>query len=289
MKLSIVTPSYNQGQFISETISSVLSQEVIDFEYVIVDGGSADNTIEVLKSFGDQIKWVSERDEGQADAVNKGIKATTGEIIGWINSDDIYYPGAFKEVLGVFKANPEIDVVYGRADHVDLVGQPFEEYPSEKWNYDRLIEHCFICQPALFFRRKVVEQCGPLEQKLNFCMDYEYWIRLAKNGINFRYIEKKLAGSRLYNENKTLGSRVAVHEEINDMLLSKLGSVPDRWLFNYSHILAAEKVDRTTCPRRFILLAGLYSIISSLRWNRHVSKRMINTMFGWYFGHSRHK
>lgn len=283
MKISVVTPSYNQGQFIGDTINSVLSQGIPEIEYVVMDGGSTDNTIQVLKSFGSKVRWVSEKDDGQADAVNKGLNATSGEIIGWINSDDVYYPGALNEALNFFRLNPDIDVLYGKADHIDISGIPFEEYPSEEWNFERLLRHCFICQPALFFRRRVVQQCGPLDQKLNYCMDYEYWIRLALSGVKFQYIGKKLAGSRLYNENKTLGARVAVHREINDMLFDKLGSVPDRWLFNYSHILAAEKIDRAINPGRFILYAGMQSILSSLRWNRRISKDMMKSMLGWCF------
>jgi glycosyltransferase involved in cell wall biosynthesis len=254
MKISVITPSFNQGQFIGDTINSVLSQDIPEIEYVVMDGGSTDDTIQVLKSFGSRVRWVSEKDNGQADAVNKGLNATNGEIIGWINSDDIYYPGALNEVINFFHLNPDIDVLYGKADHINILGIPFEEYPSEEWNFERLLRHCFICQPALFFRRKVVQQCGPLDQKLNYCMDYEYWIRLALSGLKFQYIGKKLAGSRLYNENKTLGARVAVHREINDMLFDKLGFVPDRWLFNYSHILAAEKIDRAINPGRFIFM-----------------------------------
>lgn len=286
MKLSVITPSYNQGQFIGDTINSVLSQDIPEIEYVVMDGGSTDNTVQVLKSFGSKVRWVSEKDDGQADAVNKGLNATSGEIIGWINSDDVYYPGTLNEVLNFFRLNPEVDVVYGRADHIDIAGLPFEEYPSEAWDFERLLRHCFICQPALFFRRRVVQQCGPLDQKLNYCMDYEYWIRLALSGVKFQYIEKKLSGSRLYNENKTLGARVAVHREINDMLLGKLGAVPDRWLFNYSHMLADEKINRVIYPKLFILYAGMQSILSSLRWNHRISKSMIKTMVGWCFPHS---
>lgn len=283
MKISIITPSYNQGKFIKDTIESVLSQENVLLDYFVMDGGSVDNTLEVLEAYEGRITWVSERDNGQADAVNKGIRCSDGDIIGWINSDDIYYPGTLNEVLNFFRLNPEIDVLYGQADHIDIAGIPFEEYPSEDWNFERLLKHCFICQPALFFRRRVVQQCGPLDEKLNYCMDYEYWIRLAIMGVRFQYIGKKFAGSRLYNENKTLGARVAVHREINDMLFDKLGSVPDRWLFNYSHILAAEKIDRAIYPRWFVLYAGMQSILSAFRWNRRISKDMMIIMLGWYF------
>ncbi|MEI7995246.1 MAG: glycosyltransferase family 2 protein, partial [Methylococcaceae bacterium] len=176
MKVSIITPSYNQGQFIERTLQSLANQAVSGFEieHVVFDGGSTDNTVEILKNFCPAVSWVSKKDKGQAAAVNQGICATDGEIIGWLNSDDVYYPGAIARVVAYFKSNPEVDVVYGMADHIDLEDFAFEPYPTEPWNYERLQETCFISQPALFFRRRVVEQHGILDETLNFCMDYEY-------------------------------------------------------------------------------------------------------------------
>lgn len=207
MKVSVVTPSYNQGQFIERTLQSVASQTAPGFEieHVVFDGGSTDDTVEILKRFSPAVRWVSKKDKGQTDAVNQGIRASDGEIIGWLNSDDIYYLGAIACVVAYFTAHPEVDVVYGMADHIDLEDHAFEPYPTEPWDFERLQETCFICQPALFFRRRVVEECGLLDETLNYCMDYEYWLRLGSSGVRFAYLEQKLAGSRLYADNKTLG------------------------------------------------------------------------------------
>ena len=281
MKVSIVTPSFNQGQFIERTLQSVAIQTGAQIEHVVFDGGSTDNTLDILNRFSPPVRWVSEKDKGQADAVNKGIRATDGEIIGWLNSDDIYYPDAIARVVKFFEENPEFDVVYGMADHIDLEDQAFESYPSEPWNFERLKETCFICQPALFFRRRVVKTHGLLEESLNYCMDYEYWLRLGKAGARFAYLEEKLAGSRLYAENKTLGARVKVHREINDMFKKRFGLVPDRWLLNYAHAVVDTKVNREKTPKRYVIEVVLRATLSAVRWNRSVSRTMCKTLRRW--------
>jgi glycosyltransferase involved in cell wall biosynthesis len=281
MKVSIITPSFNQGQFIERTLQSVASQTGAEIEHVVFDGGSTDQTVEILTYFTPPVRWVSEKDNGQTDAVNKGISATHGDIIGWLNSDDIYYPGAIKSVVTFFANNPEIDVVYGMADHIDLDDQAFESYPTELWDFERLKETCFICQPALFFRRRVVNDHGLLDESFNYCMDYEYWLRLGKAGVKFSYIEEKLAGSRLYAENKTLGSRVKVHREINDMFKKLFGRVPDRWLFNYGHAVVDLEISRAVSPRLYVLKVALITVVSSLCWNFRVSLEMSKTIYGW--------
>jgi glycosyltransferase involved in cell wall biosynthesis len=233
----------------------------------------------VLKRFGRGVKWVSEKDKGQTDAINKGIRATDGEIIGWLNSDDIYYAGAIARVVAFFENQADVDVVYGMADHIDLSDQAFEAYPSEPWNFARLRDTCFICQPATFFRRRVVDQHGLLDENLHFCMDYEYWLRLAKAGIKFAYLQEKLAGSRLYTENKTLGSRVKVHAEINDMQKTLFGKVPERWLWNYAHTVVEERVDRSRSPRRYALYIIIVAMKAALHWNRRIAPEMKTHLF----------
>jgi glycosyltransferase involved in cell wall biosynthesis len=270
MKVGVVTPSYNQGQFIERTIQSVLTQTGAEIEYVVFDGASTDNTVEILQRYSASVRWVSKKDGGQTDAVNKGIQATDGEIIGWLNSDDIYYPGAIERVVAYFAVHPDIDVVYGKADHIDLNDKAFESYPTEPWDFERLQFTCFICQPALFFRRRVVERYGLLDETLNYCMDYEYWLRLGKAGVRFGYLEEKLAGSRLYADNKTLGARVKVHREINDMFKKLFGRVPDRWLFNYAHAVVDEHAPKKYLFSRIVCLS-VRSIGAALRWNRTIS------------------
>lgn len=177
--MSVITPSYNQGRFVERTIRSVLEQSVAVDEYVVFDGGSTDETVAVLKSFGDRVTWTSRRDRGQSDAVNQGIRATKGDVIGWLNSDDVYDKETCKTVLAYFKAHPEIDVVYGNANLIDESDAVLEPYRTEAWSLERLKSHCIISQPAAFIRRSAMTRYGMLDDRLQYCMDYEYWLRLS--------------------------------------------------------------------------------------------------------------
>ncbi|MGH2567465.1 MAG: glycosyltransferase family 2 protein [Bacteroidota bacterium] len=286
MRVSVVTPSYNQGQFIERTITSILTQDSSDVEYVVFDGGSQDETLSILRKYQGRLRWVSEKDKGQANAVNKGIKATSGEIIGWLNSDDIYYPGAVRTVVNFFRAHPDVDVVYGTANHIDKSDCIIEPYSTECWNPDRLKETCYICQPATFFRRRVVERYGLLDETLQYCMDYEYWLRLALGGANFVHLPQSLAGSRLYLETKTLGARNEVHREINAMMRKCLGQIPARWLSNYAHVVLHNKgLSRENNPLAFIFGLAVVSLYAAFRWNRGVSKEMRSTIWRWVRRH----
>lgn len=240
VKLSIITPSYNQGRFIVRTIESVLSQSVAELEYWVVDGGSTDDTRQILLRYGDRLKWLSEKDAGQADAVNKGMGLSSGDIIGWLNSDDVYYPGVLPEVMNYFEEHPEVQILYGDADHIDEQDNVLEPYPTEDWNYERLLETCYICQPAVFFRRSLMEKVGALNTKLQYCMDYEYWLRVGKVAEMVRFPDK-LAGSRFYPETKTLGCREKVHAEIMEMISDITGKFSLYWAANLGKIVAEER------------------------------------------------
>jgi glycosyltransferase involved in cell wall biosynthesis len=297
MKFSIVTPSFNQGQFIERTLQSVAAQRSArsdeesneqsgappeaQVEHVVFDGGSSDGTVEILRACHSELRWVSEPDGGQASAVNRGICATDGEVIGWLNSDDIYYPGAVARVAAFLHDHPEVDVVYGDADHIDTEDRAFEAYPTQAWNFERLKETCFICQPALFLRRRIIERLGLLDETLHYCMDYEYWLRLGQAGVRFAHLGQKLAGSRMYDANKTLGARRNVHREINDMMKSKFGRVPDRWIYNYAHVVVEETCTRQATPAQLARRIALGSLASALRWNGRPSAAMCRTTARW--------
>jgi glycosyltransferase involved in cell wall biosynthesis len=284
--LSIVTPSFNQAPFIERTILSVLGQGIAGLDFFIADGGSTDATPDVLGRYRDRLRFVCEADAGQADAVNKGIGATTGDIIGWLNSDDIYFPGALAAVLAYFESHPHTQVVYGDACHIDEQDGILEPYYTEDWNYERLKEVCFLCQPAVFFRRDLTEKAGLLDRRLTYCMDYEYWLRLGAL-TPFARIPAVLAGSRMYAANKTLGSRLDVHREINDMLLSVLGDIPDRWLYAYAHaVVQAKGFSRGSAWQnlRYIRAMIAATLAASFCWKRRVPLRVMKAMTLWAAG-----
>jgi glycosyltransferase involved in cell wall biosynthesis len=284
--ISVITPSYNQGRFIEQTIQSVLDQGVPNLEYFVVDGGSTDETLDILRKYDSRLRWTSEKDNGQADAINKGIKATKGEIIGYLNSDDIYYPGALSAVLTFFEKYPEMEGVYGDADHIDSDGAVIEPYYTEDWDYERFKEVCFLCQPSVFFRRRLIEKVGLFDSNLRYCMDYEYWLRLGAI-TPFVRLNKKLAGSRMYEDNKTLGSRVAVHWEMNHMLRVRLGKVPEKWIYNYAHAVVDQKGYKRITPLqdfKYVLALIGVSIISFFRWRQNVPLSAIRTMSKWALG-----
>lgn len=281
--ITVITPSYNQGKYISRTIDSVLKQNINNLEYLIFDGGSTDDTVDILKSYGDQVSWVSEKDKGQSEAVNKGLIIARGDIIGWLNSDDIYYEGSLKTVIEFFQENPQTKILYGHADHINEHDQYIEDYYTEEWDYQRFQEICYLCQPAVFFRREIIEEIGLLDEKLTYCMDYEYWLRIGKR-YTFAFINQKLAGSRLYRENKTLGNRVAVHQEIVAMQKKVLGRANPKWIYNLAHIEAEEKgLDRKD-PRtkhKFFLEVSKNGIYYFLKYNHLLKINDIKTLASW--------
>ncbi|KPU43686.1 PGL/p-HBAD biosynthesis glycosyltransferase [Oxobacter pfennigii] len=226
--VSIITPSYNQAKYIQRTIESVLCQNYNGIEYIVVDGSSTDNTLNILKSYNSKLKYVSETDNGQANAVNKGIKIANGDIIGWLNSDDTYMPDTIKKVVEFFNTN-NYDVIYGNAYFIDIYDKVTGEYPTESFDYKRLADRCYICQPTVFFRKSVIEDIGYLDESLHLCLDYELWIRMGKK-YKFAYLNDILASSRIYPENKTLSRHCEVYAEAQKILYEHYGYIPLSWI-----------------------------------------------------------
>lgn len=204
LKISIVTPSYNQGQFIEETIRSVLLQNYDNFEYIIIDGGSHDNSLEIIRKYQDYLSyWVSEPDRGQTHAINKGLSLATGDIVAYLNSDDIYLPGTFQKVIDFFHKNPDIDMLYGNLIHIDKNSQIIDTMCCGPLDINKLFSfHYYFPQASVFLRKKIVEKIGLFDESLHLNMDYDYWMRLSFEG-KMAHIPETLACARLYPEAKS--------------------------------------------------------------------------------------
>lgn len=205
--VSIITPSYNQAHFIEETIRSVLSQDYPRLEYIIVDGGSTDGSPEIIRRYADRLAWwVSERDRGQTDALNKGFARAKGEILAWLNSDDTYLPGAIREVVTFLQAHPQVGMVYGDANLTDETGQVLGRFPARQTDYRRLRQgYVHIPQQAAFFRASLWRQVGPLDPSFYFAMDYDLWVRLARRAP-IAYHPRLWANFRLHSAGKSVAA-----------------------------------------------------------------------------------
>jgi glycosyltransferase involved in cell wall biosynthesis len=203
--VSIITPSYNQARFLSETIRSVLAQDHPPNEYIVIDGGSTDNSTDIIKSYQDRLAyWVSEPDNGQAQAINKGFRLATGSVFAWLNSDDTYHPGAVGAAVTYLDQHPEIDVIYGDIEFVDASGKSLSTMRA--WEFDPQLQMCatnLIPQPAAFFRRSMFEQVGGLDETFHLALDYDLWVRMLAAGARFAHVHQVWATYRVHPASKT--------------------------------------------------------------------------------------
>lgn len=208
MKISVITPSLNQGKFIEKTIQSVLNQEGnFELEYIIIDGGSTDNTLDVIQKYQNSLVWVSEKDRGQSDAINKGFNMASGDLLAWLNSDDTYEPDALAEVAERYK-ELKFKWCFGDCRNIDendreirkLITQ-YKMIESRRYSLRRLLSKDFISQPAVFFTKEVYQEIGPLDLNCEYSMDYDYWLRIGKKYEPY-YINKFLANFRWQPESK---------------------------------------------------------------------------------------
>jgi len=255
---SIVTPSYNQGQFLAETIESVIGQEG-DFyiDYIIVDGGSEDNSLEIIRHYsallqrgewpiacrGITFRWMSEKDNGQTDALMKGFRLAQGEIFAWLNSDDTYRPGALKTVADFFRIHPDAGLLYGDAHYCDTAGAIIGTYRTEEFDLEKLASANIICQPAAFFRRSAFEAVGGLDETLHFAMDYDLWIRIGRR-FSCHYIPQLLATYRLHETSKTVKSDTLIRnsEESLGVTRRHFDWAPLTRVYTSCHILCATRL-----------------------------------------------
>ena len=202
--VSIITPSYNQAKYLEQTITSVLEQSYPSIEYIVVDGKSKDDSIDIIKKYADKLAyWVSEKDKGQADAINKGFSRATGEIIAWLNSDDYYLPRAVQAAVKVFEENPDIVLVYGNMLAVNEHGVTFNTMNYRQLTLKDLLCFNIIGQPAVFMRRSALQQTSGLDATFHFLLDHLLWIQIAKQG-KILHVNQTWAAARYHAEAKNV-------------------------------------------------------------------------------------
>ncbi|MCJ7518107.1 MAG: glycosyltransferase [Anaerolineaceae bacterium] len=205
LSVTIVTPSYNQASYLEKTIRSVLNQTYPNVEYIIMDGGSKDGSLEIIKKFAPELAyWESKKDRGQTDAINKGFALAKGKVLAWLNSDDTLHPCAVEEAVEYLSAHPETGLVYGGANYIDEKGEVIGSFPAAQTDLVKLRRgYVHIPQQASFFRKSLWDQVGPLDPEFFFAMDYDLWVRLAKLS-RLKYIPHTWANFRLHADAKTI-------------------------------------------------------------------------------------
>lgn len=216
-RVSVIMPSYNHARYLRAAIDSVLSQDYPALELLVFDGGSRDGTVEILKSYGSRLQFISERDHGQADALNRGFARASGDIMCWLNSDDMFMPGTIPRVVRALKDSPHAEFVYGRGWDVDESGAIIGEAGVLTFDLWRLVhQRNFIQQPSCFFRRRLLERVGPIDETLHYVMDWDLWIRFAAyRGL---YVDDFWSCNRVYRDNKTQSGQFKRWAEIRRMV-----------------------------------------------------------------------
>lgn len=211
--VSIVTPSFNKDAFIEETILSVKAQTYPYIEHIVIDGGSTDKTLDILRRHSNSIIWISEPDSGQSDAINKGWKIAKGEILAYLNADDIYMPWTVETAVKLLGEHPDVDMVYGKCNIIDEQGELIMECPATEFNLSDLVcGTCGLPQPTVFFRKKIIDTIGYLDADLHMAMDLDFWIR-AGLLFKIKYIPQILANFRVYPGTKTVNEPLKCADE----------------------------------------------------------------------------
>jgi glycosyltransferase involved in cell wall biosynthesis len=210
-RITVVTPSFNQDKYLEQTISSVLGQNYPNLEYMVIDGGSTDGSVEIIRKFQDGIAyWVSEKDRGQSHAINKGLERATGDIIAYLNSDDFYLDGTLQRVADYFVSRPEIDLIHGRCRIVDEGGAKIGEQVGSITRYEEMIDcwdvwsrGLYFLQPEVFWTRRIMDRIGLLREDLHWVLDYDYWLRILRGGGAVGFVDYELAAFRRHTNQKT--------------------------------------------------------------------------------------
>jgi len=264
--VSIVTPCFNASRFIARAIDSVLMQDYPLIEYIVMDGGSTDGTVDILRQYGDRLQYVSAPDNGPADAINRGFARSRGQIFAWLNADDTYLPGAVNAAVRSFLSNQTAAVVYGEGVWTDEEDRVLGRYPTVTPYHSAMLEReCSICQPTAFIRREAYEAMSGLDTSLRFTFDYDLWIRLSRE-YSFVAAAGCTATSRMHRSNLTLGQRKSVFEENISLLRRHYGYVPVNWVYGYLTLLRDGR-DQFYEPLRHSALVYLGSLFFGSYYN----------------------
>ncbi len=214
MRISIVIPSYNKGEFLEETLTSIFAQDYGSIEIVIVDAESTDDTDAIINKYRERIDiYLREPDKGQSDAINKGVRLASGEVIGWLNADDLLFPGAIKKIAATFLSNPQVGVVYGAGAKIDLAGQVVKDIPYRPFDISLLKKMFFILQPSMYFKRELFLKVGGLNVESHLAMDWELILKMLPDA-DCLAIPDKIAKLRMYDGTKTSGGGWNTYREI---------------------------------------------------------------------------
>lgn len=230
--LSLVVPNLNMGSFLGEALESILVQNYPALDLVVRDGGSTDGSASVAASFGSRVRWISQPDGGPAEALRNGFAEAAGEVLGWLNADDLLEPGSLDALTRALDEHPAAAAAFGEADFIGLDGVRTGSYPVRPGAREELDRNCFICQPACLFRASAYRAAGGLDPRWNCSFDYDLWIRLARRGP-FVYVPLLCARQRMHAGAKTLRQRRQVFQEGIALLRRHFGYVPFEWVHSY--------------------------------------------------------
>lgn len=258
-KISIVTPSFNQADFIEETIRSVLLQGYPNTEYVVIDGGSTDGTVDIIRKYAKWIDfWVTEPDNGQSHAINKGWRKSSGDILAWLNSDDVYHPGTLNQIATYLSDHSDVGMVYGNCDTIDQTGSTTGVCPAMEFDLKALVcNQWFISQPATFFRKTAIERAGEIDESLHLVMDWEFFLRIALNDT-IAYYPVNIAKFRIWGDAKTQSQSIRSGNEklaVLKKIFSSTTHQPNigkykKEAFSYVHRWTADAYNRNHCMWR---------------------------------------
>jgi glycosyltransferase involved in cell wall biosynthesis len=264
--------------YLTQTIESVLSQDYPRLEYIVMDGGSTDQTIAILEQYKDRLSYTSTRDGGTSDAIFQGFRRAEGEIFAWLNADDTLLPGAVRTAVEYLENHPEVDVVYGEGWWIDKDGQRIRRYPSLDFDPRTLERDCFLCQPAVFLRASSYRRCE-IDPGMRWSFDYDLWIRMAKANFRFAFIPQYLANSRMHGGGMTIREREKVFYFSMNLLLRHYGYVPLPWITGYTSFRIDGR-DQFFEPLQLSAWKYLASLPVGLWWNRRAPLRFLSEWIG---------